>query len=115
MSFTPLDFQYDEKDVSKIKVAFDELKVDERKGYYVGLATWAGSYFVYSKIINKKYGIQILASFVTGVISYNLYTHKSRAYYNLIASKVNTNAANKLNLSMNYPAPEYKDDKFEYK
>jgi hypothetical protein len=38
------DFEYDEKDIHTMQVAFRELKQNEKEGFYIGLLSGLGSY-----------------------------------------------------------------------
>ena len=94
----PKDFQYDEKDTILLRGAYEGLKLDDRRGFYSGLATSTVTYLLAHKTTKLSTPGKILLSLVFGVAAYNTYTHKSRTYYGVMASQLNLNASKRINI-----------------
>lgn len=75
------DFEYNNKDVNQIHGSFLSLVEDEKKGFWVGIASYAftqGNLWKFTKITGFA-GIGI--SLVAASVASNLYSHQSRATY----------------------------------
>ncbi len=98
--FESTDFQYDHRDHVTLTTAFRELKEDAERGYTYGLLTWAGSYFLFDRTFRWGRSSKTITSFVLGVTAYNMYTHKSRAYYDHLSQNFNRKTSLQLNSMM---------------
>ena len=95
------DFEYDHKDHVILSTAYEELKKADTIGYRFGLASFFGSYILYERWFRIKFATRFTAAFITGVSVYNLYTHKSRSYYDHLATSFNSKVSLELNSMMN--------------
>jgi len=89
--------------MKRIKSAYLELVSSEQKGYYWGLATCAVVFTAFGrKYFRQAPYLTTIGSLFTGVIVYNLYSHKSRSHYAGVAQAVNKKASITLNKMMEY-------------
>jgi len=98
--FESTDFQYDHKDQVVLSTAFSELKEDATRGYTYGLLTWGASFLALDRSFRWGRSTKTFASFILGVATYNLYTHKSRAYYDHLSQNFNRKTSLQLNAMM---------------
>lgn len=71
------DYKYQSDDILRVKAAFEQLKNEERTGYFVGAFTGIASTRLYRNYFSSFYPLGFFG-FVTGVTAMNLYTHQSR-------------------------------------
>ncbi len=95
------DFEYDHKDYVILSTAFRELKDDDTVGYRLGLASVVGTHIGLEKITRWGSKTCFFLGFLTGVSVYNMWTHKSKSYYDHIAQKVNRKVSLELNSMIN--------------
>ena len=94
------DFEYDHKDQVIMSTAFKELKEADTIGFRYGLASSFGSYLLFERAFRWSFGTKLFGSVIAGVSIYNIYTHKSRSYYDHLASSFNRRVSLELNSMM---------------
>lgn len=94
-------WEYDHKDHVILSTAFQELREADVIGYRYGVGSFFVSYYFFEKNFKWRNSTKFFAAFASAVMTYNLYTHKSRQYYAHLASKFNQRVSIQLSSMMN--------------
>eukprot|EP01017_Pseudomicrothorax_dubius_P010900 TRINITY_DN13969_c0_g1_i1.p1 TRINITY_DN13969_c0_g1~~TRINITY_DN13969_c0_g1_i1.p1 ORF type:complete len:119 (+),score=28.56 TRINITY_DN13969_c0_g1_i1:120-476(+) len=95
-----VDFDYESRDVNRLRVGLQDLQQDDRRGLALGVATWLVSSVALHRSKLLRRNPSVLTGFFLGASAYNLYVHQSRMSYDRLASYVNLKYSQELSKIM---------------
>lgn len=97
-----MEYKYNEKDVAMMTVALKDFEEDSSRAMFYSVALMGVSAMFLRRRQGRSLELSGLVGFLSGSLTYQMYTQPTRNYYNQLASIVNSNASEELNTIMKY-------------